>query len=274
MFSDRRKKFFIQLGAILVVAVAIQALQGPALPPPTALAAAEELHGWAWSSNIGWVSFNCADTVAGCSGRDYKVQVDSVTGLLSGYVWSSNIGWIQFNPDASGAPEAPMVSARVDLVTGAFSGWARALSYNVANGDWDGWIKMSDSAGSYGVSVSGSQLSGFAWGGDVVGWLNFDAVMLGGGPLPSCPTFTASPNTIIVARGGSDETKLTWECVNIDPVGSCSIDQGIGSVPKKGTWDKTVSSTTVFALSCSGGGGATAFVEVQVFDPQLIEIRP
>ncbi len=56
-----------------------------------------DLMGEAWSENIGWISFNCATTPAGCDGiSDYKVTLDTVTNNLSGYAWSENIGWIQF----------------------------------------------------------------------------------------------------------------------------------------------------------------------------------
>ena len=52
----------------------------------------KHLVGYAWSSNIGWISF---------SGTGYGVTYDSdptslTYGQLSGYAWSSNIGWISF----------------------------------------------------------------------------------------------------------------------------------------------------------------------------------
>ncbi len=127
-------------------------------------ASVSNLNGWAWSSNIGWVSLNCQDTSV-CSASDYKVQVDS-DGKLSGYAWSSNIGWIQFNP-AGPYPESPQTSAVIDLVTGVASGWLRALSYG---GGWDGWIKITD------AKVNSGKFEGWAWGSLVVGWLNFGNV--------------------------------------------------------------------------------------------------
>jgi len=121
--------------------------------------------GWAWSSNIGWISFN---NTTGGGETNYGVHINE-DGTFSGYAWSENIGWIDFAP-ASGYPADPQYSAKVDTATGEVSGWARALSY----GDgWDGWIKMRD--GSYGVSINFStgDFSGFAWGSDVVGWISF-----------------------------------------------------------------------------------------------------
>lgn len=275
-----KKKLFIQLGAVILVALAIQLFQGFIPSSPRALAAVDELRGWAWSSNIGWVSMNCADRGV-CGSSSYRVLVSLSTGGLSGYAWSSNVGWIHFSPAAPYPTAGPNWSARIYnpvAASSSLSGWARALSYNVGNGGWDGWINMRGAAGCGpfgGVCVSGSQFSGFAWGGDVVGWLNFDGVTRRGGPPPACPIFTADPSTIIVGPSGSGVTTLSWQCVNVDP-GSCSIDQGIGPVAELGSRGATLSYTTTFTLSCLSGGGARAqtFVEVRVFTPTRKEIRP
>ncbi len=79
---------------------------------------------------------------------------------------------------------------------GALEGWARACSVFVDNctgilkpdselGGWDGWISMSGlgpdgasgTSDDYGVTHNSGtgQLTGFAWGADVVGWINFCA---------------------------------------------------------------------------------------------------
>lgn len=179
-----------------------------------AQASSDPLKGWAWSSNIGWVSFNSEDCDVDnngyldsgiCNGDnatipvpDYKVEL-SPSGNLNGYAWSSNIGWIIFDPAAIGSsPEAPNQTAQIDTSTGLGSGWLRAcnvfqsgcsgaLKDNTERGGWDGWIKM---AGSWtdGVKLDlGSNIfSGFAWGGDVIGWLNFYNVGVGALPTPQC----------------------------------------------------------------------------------------
>ena len=90
--------------------------------------------GWAWSSNIGWISFN-SETDG--SIVDYGVHIND-EGIFSGYAWSENIGWIHFAP-TSGYPGAPQNGVKVDLESGEVSGWARALSFG---GGWDGCIKL------------------------------------------------------------------------------------------------------------------------------------
>lgn len=109
------------------------------------------VYGWAWSKNIGWISFSCTNTMAIGTGIDYGVDINEDTGLFSGYAWSENIGWISFadfdgdgdvdadDKNISGSPCAPNCEATVNLTNGEVSGWARALSY----GDgWDGWIRL------------------------------------------------------------------------------------------------------------------------------------
>jgi len=52
---------------------------------PKAYAATSSLIGWAWSSNIGWISFNSANVDSG--GGSYSVNIDTKTGAFSGYAW-------------------------------------------------------------------------------------------------------------------------------------------------------------------------------------------
>ncbi len=133
--------------------------------------------GFIWSENIGWLSLSNS---SGGGSRDYGVNIDQATGQFSGYGWSENIGWIKFNP-VGPYPSLPDHSAKLE--GNQVTGWIRACAGSV-NGDctggvgagnnaggWDGWIKMSGQ--NYGVTRSGCQLQGYAWGSDVVGWLKF-----------------------------------------------------------------------------------------------------
>lgn len=163
-------------------------------PTPTATPTAEPtptatpvkipttLDSWAWSSNIGWVDF-----------RD--IAINENNGLLSGYGWSPNIGWIKFH-DLSDYPNngARGNPAQMDLNTGVVSGWIRACAGTVGGetpktgadcrsmdsrtDGWDGWIELADDRKSNDrvrMDLKTGKLSGFAWGSDVIGWLNFGA---------------------------------------------------------------------------------------------------
>jgi len=137
------------------------------------------VYGWAWSKNIGWISFN---STTGGGSVSYGVNIGN-DGTLSGYAWSENIGWISFNEsDLSGCPQAPC-KAWVDTNTGNIYGWAKALSANDSNsGGWDGWIHLRGS--NYGVkinfSASPAEFEDWAWGGDDnsneanIGWISFN----------------------------------------------------------------------------------------------------
>ena len=106
-----------------------------------AFAQTQTLSGWAWSDNIGWISF---------SGPLYNVAVNSGTGEFSGYAWSDNIGWISFNAtDVSGCPSGSC-APNLNMATGIVTGWARACA-GTNNGNWtggcrtvgwDGWISL------------------------------------------------------------------------------------------------------------------------------------
>lgn len=128
----------------------------------------DDISGFAWSDNIGWISFNCTDT-SSCSNVNYGVSISDV-GVLAGFAWSDNIGWISFNEnDLENCPEEPC-RALFDSV--GFSGWARALSHG---GGWDGWVSLSGVDPSYGIIINNeNKFEGFAWGAGIVGWLQFN----------------------------------------------------------------------------------------------------
>ena len=167
-------------------------------------AVADNVSGWAWSSNIGWISLNCTNT--SCASSNYGVSINPATGNMSGYAWSSNIGWISFN-NASGCPPNTSCQPHVDMITGVSSGWAKALAGSPASG-WDGWISLKGS--NYGISLAPSTgvLSGFAWGSSVVGWVEFNGIVAIGAPVL---TLTANPTTL-TAPGSP---VLTWTSSNL-----------------------------------------------------------
>lgn len=152
--------------------------------------------GWAWSENIGWLSFNSnnCDTdgnglsdgvpagcpIAGAPMAQYAVARQP-NGDLTGYAWSENIGWVRFDPPGP-YPGSPNKSSRVHTSQPA-DGWFRALATDAS---WDGWMKF-DSGGNYGsgVTLGGAQgniLQGYAWGSDVVGWIHMNGTAQSGAP--------------------------------------------------------------------------------------------
>ena len=72
-------------------------------------------------------------------------------GTLSGYAWGSNIGWVSFNAaDVTGCPTGVYGSdtqlngctPSLNFSTGAVTGWARILS-SIAAENGGGWVELS-----------------------------------------------------------------------------------------------------------------------------------
>ncbi len=213
--------------------------------------ASDVLSGYAWSDTIGWISFNCTNT-ATCGTSSYGVTV-AAGGAMSGYAWSDNIGWISFNPgDVLGCPSGTC-SPTMNQTTGAVSGWAKALSGSVVSG-WDGWISLS------GVTVSNCAWGGYAWGSDVVGWINFGG---NGGTVtgtddgcvtPPTGSISATPSTPPALNGGSTTT-VTWSASGAS---SCEVSsiEAFNTDSWTGLSDNKVSSPlyadTTYVLVCDG----------------------
>jgi PKD repeat protein len=170
-------------------------------------AVTDNVHGWAWSDNIGWISFNCyndfdSDAIMGntmtseCSGHNYGVHIATSTGvgIFSGHAWSDNIGWISFNVGDADCPDGINCSPEVVLSganAGEVSGWAFVCHASdpsdpdVCNsatvGDDYGWISLRDLVNSYNetfINTTTGQFEDYAWGGGpideaVIGWVSF-----------------------------------------------------------------------------------------------------
>lgn len=179
----------------------------------------DNVGGFAWSENIGWVNFNSSDPGAG-GGADYGVNIDEGDGTMSGYAWSENIGWISFNAaDAAGCGgcSGDDCQAKVSQtlnVSGQheISGWAKVLANG---GGWDGCVSLRGS--NYGVSIDPAtgDFHGWAWSDMVLGWLSFNSVDSGaaGGPYKVYTSAGFSP-TAKMECGGAGANCAYGACDN------------------------------------------------------------
>ena len=209
------------------------------------------MNGYAWSSNIGWISFNCTND-SSCGTADYGVNKNP-DGTLVGYAWSSNIGWIQFG-GLSGFPSGSGTTASNAIVNGSnqLVGWARAISQD-GNG-WDGWVSLSGSTPTYGVSFSGTTFTGYAWGSAVVGWILFDVQNVYPAICASCGVSLSGDATLDVTAGGSivnnysvpynTAPTMVWTLINI-PSATCSVSKAASSTG-------ATSFTTISGITGSG----------------------
>lgn len=208
----------------------------------------DNVTGWMWSSNIGWISSNCTDTGSCTSTQDYGLNIDPITGALSGHAWSQNIGYLSFNrSETNNPPEAPFTGgsgpiAVYDSSTQNITGWARFLSgcedvagnpvtscsstaAGAASGGFDGWVKLSGTAtdgSSYGVELVGSDdVVGYAWGASVVGWISFSL------KASINPTGNLTIDTPYCEVAEGDTTcagSVSWDSNNFS--GNTSVRQG------------------------------------------------
>lgn len=246
------KKTFLIFVVSLIFTIGISYVlfaQGPLKSPwANAFAGSDEVRGFAWSSNIGWISFNCIDRGT-CSSSDYKVTMDLSNGVMSGYAWSSNIGWIDVDPAGANARPSDKHGVQINLSDGTMSGWMRALSYG---GGWDGWIKITDAKVGQGGTITNSAGTGggWAWGSDVIGWVRFSNTLYSTViPHAECD-FSANPTTITPPQ----KSTLSWQCNGLTTV--CAIDNGVGlKFPIAGTRDVRPTEATTYTLTCQGFSG-------------------
>lgn len=239
----------------------------------------DNVSGYAWSTTIGWVSFNCTNQDV-CDDSDYGVSVDPATGNMTGYAWNKNIGWLSFN-ETSGCPEGDPgeCGAKVSLANGEFSGWARAVSPTTdgMNG-WDGWISLNckNTTGmpwcigtpSYSPDldfVTGI-VSGYAWGADVVGWMKFSGDTYAVEIDLDQPTASLVTSTENFCPG--DTVTLTWattggmtscsmSSTNADPAFNGSMTP---EMLASGTAVVTPSApSTTYTITCTAPGSDTAY---------------
>lgn len=136
--------------------------------PSFSQGAGTPLTGYAWSDTVGWVSLNCSNDGT-CATSNYGMAIDG-NGLISGYAWSENVGWISANgSDLTGCPSGTCTARFEDY---ALRGWMKAVAGGSAqSGGWDGFISLNGT--NYGPTLSAGTIDGYAWGSDVVGWLDF-----------------------------------------------------------------------------------------------------
>ncbi|TSC69507.1 MAG: Uncharacterized protein G01um101456_188, partial [Parcubacteria group bacterium Gr01-1014_56] len=201
---------------------------------------------------------------------------------IFGWTWSENIGWVSFNNSQLAGCPSGTCEARLNLTSGQVSGWARACSGTV-NGDctgatrtdgWDGWISLAGTG--YAVSMLGGA-SSYAWGSDVVGWINFNSNSSScTSTAPVCSvdhqssSYTNSACNLITTQCAPYLcTDTTGACITAPPPSGC-FSVGVACPGKKtatirkGTtttlyWNiADVASCTVSGSNGEGGSGAGA----------------
>jgi len=146
-----------------------------------------KLTGYAWSENVGWISFSCENDDS-CEEVEYGVEINGSN--IEGYAWNEQLGWLKLDPEpdvvSEEYPEAPQHSVKIDTdgetcgEAGRVCGWARFCAGTVNNDcnsatseEWDGWVKFGPIDGDYvEFDEDTGKMSGWAWGSENVGWIS------------------------------------------------------------------------------------------------------
>ena len=244
----------------------------------TAQAAEYPLTGWAWSPNVGWISFNSSNSGAG--GAAYGVKV-SDTGVLSGYAWAPTVGWLSFNSaDTTGCGDTTLASCAPQLTfgTGRVAGWARFVNGIGRTDGWNGWVKLSDSEffespgyqGTQGVTYDNSKLSfsGYSWGSPAIGWIKWDGDGTNGVRCPTCPqpTQACALETLPATTNVIPRTvTVNWYS---NPGSTCTGSGFATGGAAEGSTNITVNGDTQLSVSCTNSTNTAskqcfAFVDYQ-----------
>ena len=217
---------------------------------------------------------SCPDGLPVTTDNNYNVVIPDFSGDLSGYAWSENIGWISFNASADlvNCPYGECKAKRVTTLTDHLEGWARIvgikdeyLKVPSNSGGWEGWISLNDKTGNnYGVSIDGSgNLSGYGWsasssGAAELGWIDFSqAKIVASNVLKicqnNCGTGTlmaisnASPMPVSMSVSDTKDLKACYNTSLLCDDASSDVTNDISDPPPNLVWAE--SGTTATSLS-------------------------
>lgn len=233
--------------------------------------ASDNVTGYGWSPNIGWLSMNnCQGGTCGSQGYGVSIM-PTAPGTVSGYAWSPNIGWISFNdmgcpPNVSGCSGGVSIDWANPNSDGTVNlkGWARACSVltsgcsgtgsyvdNSRRGDWDGFIALNGSTWGGRLNPTTGVMTGYAWGSDVIGWMSLAGMQINLPPPQPVVVTLASADACIPA---GQKGRFTWD---VTPHSATSrYNTGGGAGPNIGGCDiiKGTKADPICDKTTSGSG--------------------
>lgn len=229
------------------------------------------IRGYAWSDNIGWISFSCMNEYEIGQGVDYGVNLNDNTKLLSGQAWAENLGWISFDEsDLVGCPEAPC-EARVETVE--VTGWAKVLAEDEEDEEWISLSGEADNGDAYGAELIVPDFHGYAWGDKYSGWISFNCENDN-----SCATSDYSVYTnVIKLYARTDPATIRYdEDTNVATVILNGMLLGTGGVGEADVWfewgetEEAIEKDEESIQVMSSGG--SFFHEITFENPQFGEV--
>ena len=190
---------------------------------------------------IGWIDFAPTGTSPG-------VYMTKATGALSGYAWSSNMGWLSFNAsDVQNCPSGGNCAPTVNPSTGAVSGWARFNGTDRSQGAFTGWVSLGknsqDGYSNVSYNSTSGNFNGYAW--TDLGWISFNGTAADGstycvttgsgcsqsGQAPVITSVTSTASTITVYW--RNPTKYKHVQVQVSQPGQANMnDKSLYQIPQ------------------------------------------
>ena len=178
-----------------------------------------DLTGYAWSPNIGWLKFGGLSDFPSGGGVQSNAKINLDSGEITGWIRAC-AGTVGGETNTTGATCASMTSR-----TDGWDGWIELSGQNhtslasaLQNKFWDRWFVNAQATNrmeGLRMDVKTGIVSGMAWGGPVVGWLNFNAgtssiaVQFGS----TCSSLKLSNTKIrftALASGGTGSYEYAW----------------------------------------------------------------
>lgn len=175
---------------------------------------------------------------------DFGVDIPFVDGSLSGYAWSENVGWISFKlEDLAGCPAGACLAERINNSLKGWARIMSIPQNSTNNGGWLGWISLNSSncdadkngqsdgaagcpaAGTaipnYGITINSDrtitkgQNTSYAWS-DELGFIDFSKVNLNG----CAPGAPYANYTCVADECVACGTTTDWKCFANDKCGT------------------------------------------------------
>ncbi len=260
-------------------------------------AEAEEItfSGYGWSGLTGWMQLQ---------GPSYGLKA-TPSGTerinLSGYAWTSTVGWISFEQTSvSDCASQIVVGSRQPNVSGCspyidytgvgpyqVRGYARAcavfktgcsgdLKENEERGGWDGYISLNSGNGSWGwqLSADKTKISGYAWGSEVIGWLDVDGTCTGC-DITEDPndTFTyagCAPGPAYIPTFSWSTSPAAQSCTLVSPNGNARVTTNAPSQTNFTPEGANFVAPGIYVLECTRGGTTKKVGDVETFIYNII----
>jgi hypothetical protein len=206
--------------------------------------------------NMPGYSISFAGANGGASGTiPYNVQYDPATGGMSGYAWSPQYGWINFTGQSGIA-----LSLQNPNDTELPTDWANGLiKLNGIDGGSGGTISY---VVAFNPDGTASSVKHWAWGGNVIGWVDFSNVTVIKGTL----AILANGQQVISINSGTS-VDLTWNGANIQ-AGSCTASGNWSGTGLQGIGSHSLGAVTnsgTYTITCLKSGGGTISNTASIF---------